>query len=194
MKSLAFLTILAALALPAHGGEVDPKALPKDKISALGLYLTAKEAYDMKTANPDKVLFVDVRTQEEMQYVGFTPLIDANIPYVVNDNFGWDKERNQFAVKFNTSFGLAVTKKLEEKGLGKDAAVILMCRSGDRSSKAMDTMIKYGIKNAYSVVDGFEGDKAKDGPNKGKRVVNGWKNSGLPWTYEMDKKKMYFEE
>jgi hypothetical protein len=42
------------------------------------------------------------------------------------------------------------------------------------------------------VVDGFEGDTAKDGPNKGKRAVNGWKNSGLPWSYQLDKEKVHF--
>jgi hypothetical protein len=40
-------------------------------------------------------------------------------------------------------------------------------------------------------VSGFEGDKAKDGPQKGMRVVNGWKNDGLPWTYKLVASKMY---
>jgi len=43
----------------------------------------------------------------------------------------------------------------------------------------------------YSVVDGVEGDLAKDGPKAGQRVVNGWKNAGLPWSYTLEKKKMY---
>jgi hypothetical protein len=42
------------------------------------------------------------------------------------------------------------------------------------------------------VVDGFEGDMAKDGPKAGQRVLNGWKNAGLPWSYQLDKSKMYF--
>jgi rhodanese-related sulfurtransferase len=39
-----------------------------------------------------------------------------------------------------------------------------------------------GFKNAYTVVDGFEGDREKDpaSQNYGKRTVNGWKNAGLP--------------
>ena len=40
----------------------------------------------------------------------------------------------------------------------------------------------------YIVVYGFEGELSE----KGRRNVNGWKNSGLPWSYELDKKKMYF--
>jgi hypothetical protein len=31
---------------------------------------------------------------------------------------------------------------------------------------------------------------AKDGPNKGKRAVNGWKNIGLPWSYNVDQNKV----
>jgi len=40
------------------------------------------------------------------------------------------------------------------------------------------------MMNAYTVVDGFEGDRNKDpsSPNYGRRNVNGWKNAGLPWT------------
>ncbi|WP_295888318.1 hypothetical protein [uncultured Thiohalocapsa sp.] len=36
-------------------------------------------------------------------------------------------------------------------------------------------------------------DKAKAGPRKGERVVNGWKNAGLPWTYKLDKAAMYWD-
>ena len=39
-------------------------------------------------------------------------------------------------------------------------------------------------KNKYSVVDVYEGDLASDGPNAGQRVVNGWKDFGLPWSYK----------
>ena len=34
---------------------------------------------------------------------------------------------------------------------------------------------------AYTVVDGFEGDKSAEG----KRTVNGWKNAGGEWTYKI---------
>jgi hypothetical protein len=40
----------------------------------------------------------------------------------------------------------------------------------------------------YIVVYGYEGEMS----DKGRRNVNGWKNSGLPWSYDLDKKKMYF--
>ena len=45
-----------------------------------------------------------------------------------------------------------------------------------------------GFTNVYQVTDGREGDAVEnpDSPVKGQRVLNGWKNSGAPWTYEPD--------
>jgi rhodanese-related sulfurtransferase len=65
-----------------------------------------------------------------------------------------------------------------------------MCRSGDRSARAADDLTTAGFTQVYSVVDGFEGDLAKDGPNAGRRAVNGWKNKALPWGYTLDKAKL----
>jgi hypothetical protein len=48
-----------------------------------------------------------------------------------------------------------------------------------------------GYTKVYSIPEGFEGDMAKDGDKKGQRVVNGWKNAGMPWSYQLDKVKMY---
>jgi hypothetical protein len=44
-----------------------------------------------------------------------------------------------------------------------------------------------------NIVDGFEGDalKIKGSYNNGRRLINGWKNSGAPWTYELDPDLMY---
>jgi rhodanese-related sulfurtransferase len=79
-----------------------------------------------------------------------------------------------------------------EMGLGKDATIILICRSGDRSSKAQDRLQTAGYSKVYSIAEGVEGDTVKDGPQAGQRAVNGWKNAKLPWTYKLDKAKMYF--
>jgi hypothetical protein len=48
-----------------------------------------------------------------------------------------------------------------------------------------------GYKQVDVVVDGFEGDTVKEGDKKNWRLVNGWKNSGLPWSYSLNKSKMY---
>ena len=41
------------------------------------------------------------------------------------------------------------------------------------------------------VIDGFQGTPLKEGPQAGLRVVNGWQNSGLPWSTKMNPAKMY---
>jgi hypothetical protein len=42
----------------------------------------------------------------------------------------------------------------------------------------------------------MEGDMVNDPGNlfNGKRMKNGWKNSGLPWTYAIDPTKMKLTE
>jgi rhodanese-related sulfurtransferase len=79
---------------------------------------------------------------------------------------------------------------MKAKSLTKDDPVILICRSGSRSAAAANALTAAGFKKAYSVVDGFEGDKAKEGPDKGQRVVNGWKNKKQPWGYKLEKAKL----
>jgi hypothetical protein len=70
-----------------------------------------------------------------------------------------------------------------------------MCRSGDRSAKAVNLLAADGIKNAYSVIDGMEGDKVTDLDSVyfGKRMKNGWKNSA-PWVDTIDPEKIILEE
>ncbi len=78
---------------------------------------------------------------------------------------------------------------------GPTDTVLLMCRSGDRSAKAVDMLAAAGFKNVYTVTDGFEGDKVKDPESvfHGKRMRNGWKNSA-PWVYDIDPEKIILEE
>jgi rhodanese-related sulfurtransferase len=73
-----------------------------------------------------------------------------------------------------------------------DDVLLVACRSGDRGAMAVNQLAKAGFTNAYNVTDGIEGDTVSD-PNsvfKGQRMVNGWKNSGLPWTYDVDPARM----
>jgi rhodanese-related sulfurtransferase len=80
-------------------------------------------------------------------------------------------------------------RRLKEMGLGKEATIILICRSGDRSSKAQDRLQVAGYHKVFGIAEGFEGDTAKGGSKDGQRAVNGWKNANLPWTYKLDKAK-----
>ena len=67
-----------------------------------------------------------------------------------------------------------------------------MCQSGGRSPYAASDLHEAGYQKIYFQVEGFEGLKVKQGPNKGKRVLNGGKNAGLPWSYKLKTEKMYF--
>jgi len=183
----AVLALLTNLAIAA-----DPSTVPEKKRTQLGLYLTSAEAYEM--ASKEKVLFVDVRTRAEVNFLGMPTVADANIPYMEMDNmYSWDEKKGVFKMEPNSGFTTEIQQRFEQKGIGPNGKIIVMCRSGDRSAKAADLLAKAGYKNVYSVIDGYEGDVAKDGSHKGQRVVNGWKNSNLPWTYSLNKTKMYFQ-
>jgi hypothetical protein len=49
-----------------------------------------------------------------------------------------------------------------------------------------------GYTNAWNILDGWEGSQVKDPDSvvDGMRMKNGWKNSGLPWTYDVDLSRM----
>ena len=187
------LTTLALSLLSLSAIAVDASKVPEKKQTPQGLYMTAQEAYEDRIKNTLGSFFVDVRTRPEVEFVGMTDMVDANIPYMIHESYSWNPDRDHFASVPNSNFTIAFQEKLEAKGFDKNTKIILMCRSGTRSAKAANLLSQLGYKNVYSVIDGFEGDKAKDGPNKGQRVVNGWKNTDLPWSYKLAEAKMYFE-
>ena len=186
------LTALAAcsLAITAFAA-VDTKSLSAKKQTKLGLYMTAQEAYGAATSNSGDVVLIDIRSRAEVNFLGMPTVADANIPYMDLGEFAkFDEKKGHYKLDVNSHFAERVAKLLTSKGLDKNATIILMCRSGSRSAKAANLLADLGYKNVFSVVDGYEGDKAKDGAFAGQRVVNGWRNSKLPWTYKLDKSKL----
>ena len=92
----------------------------------------------------------------------------------------------------NPQFEQQVAAALEERGLSKETPIILMCRSGGtRGAPSAMQLWGKGYDNVYVVTDGFEGGTMKEGDKKNWRLKNGWKNSSLPWSYELNKDKMY---
>lgn len=187
-------TATSAWAADWAPGTATWEQLPEIKRSKLGLYLTPQQAYEMKKANPKGVAFFDVRTRAEAMYVGWPSDADALVPFVEHPEImtDWDDKRHMYKLEPNQDFVPEMERRLKDMGLGKDATIILICRSGDRSSKAADRLQAAGYGKVYSVAEGVEGDTAKEGAKAGQRVVNGWKNANLPWTYKLDKAKMYF--
>lgn len=182
------------LSISASVYAIQDSDLPTKKQTEFKLYVTASEAHNMINNNLAKTLFVDIRTRAEVNFLGTPTMIDANIPYMTPDMWSeWDAKKKSFKLAPNSDFLSAIENRMHAKGLDKNDTIVLMCRSGSRSSKAANLLKKAGYAKVYTIVDGFEGDKAKHGANKGQRVVNGWRNSDLPWSYKLDKSKMYFD-
>lgn len=139
--------------------------------------MSATEALSIsasRTQNGTKVLMLDIRSHPEAQYVGVSVGADALISWSNPDITQWDEKRNVLKMQPNPNFVAMVDAELEKAGLTKNDLVILMCRSGDRSSKAADALVKAGYQKVASVVDGLEGDINK---NTGLRDINGWRNT-----------------
>lgn len=177
-RTILLLLLAAAFAVPAPAAAPD---LPKEKRTALGLYATAAEAYEMWKAGPAKVKVLDVRTTEEYIFIGH-PAMAWNVPFAVQ-SYEWDGERKHFAMKPNPDF-VAQIKAIA----APEDTILVLCRSGGRSARAVNLLAEAGYKHAYTVTDGMEGDLVDDPESvfHGKRMKNGWKNAGLPWTYDLD--------
>lgn len=195
MNKIVSLSLAALLCMTsaAFAGEVDPAKVPEKKRTVSQKYLTAKEAFAMKQEMGAKALMVDVRTPAEIAYVGMPEQADLNIPYMLIDFSAYDDKNNRYSMAPNSGFTSKMADALAKAGLNKESTIILSCRSGDRSANAADLLHKAGYTNVYSVVDGFEGDLASEGAEKGHRSVNGWKNAHLPYTYNVPKSKLYIE-
>ncbi|MBN2217079.1 MAG: hypothetical protein JW719_06865 [Pirellulales bacterium] len=186
------IVLLASLnAFPAPGTDRTQSVngsgdVPEDKRTALGLYVTAKDAHRMWRADPMKTVVLDVRIPAEYVFVGHAPMA-YNVPFAFWRSDVFPEDGNP-VMKLNPDF-LDRVKRL----VSPDETILVMCRSGTRSPKACNALAEAGYKKVYSVVDGFEGDAVEDRRDEsyGKRTINGWRNSNLPWTYELRRNLMY---
>lgn len=107
---------------------------------------------------------VDVRSAEERKFVGHVPG-SLHVAWAT----GTSLTRNpRFA------------RELEAK-VGKNAVVLLLCRSGKRSALAAEVAAKAGLGSVFNVLEGFEGD-LDDAQHRG--GSNGWRFRGLPWVQD----------
>ena len=187
--AFAALAMFLSVSLSAMA-QVDEIKLAQEKKTKLELYLNAKSTPDFLKKNAGRVLFIDVRTRTEAMFVGMPSGVDALVPFVETEEImtTWDNAKSAYKLEPVQDFVPEINRRLKEKQLTKDDIVVLICRSGDRSSRAVNRLAEDGFKRVYTVADGFEGDMSKDG----RRNVNGWKNADLPWSYKLDKSKMYF--
>lgn len=160
--------------------------IAKNKQTILGLYVTALEAFTQWHRDQTKIKILDVRTPGEYIFVGHAPMA-ANIPIRFLEP-KVDAGNSRPVMPLNENFVEDVRKKFKPSD-----TLLVMCRSGGRSAAAVNMLAKAGYQNVYNIVDGFEGDALKipGSYNNGRRLVNGWKNSGAPWTYQLDSQLTY---
>ena len=137
----------------------------RERAQQLGLpysgALTPTEAHALWRNAPGAKL-VDVRTRAEWDYVG-------RIPGAVEIQLlGYPGNQP------NPAF----LSELESK-VDKAAPVLFICRSGGRSHNAAMLATQAGYRDAYNVLEGFEGDRDAQGH---RNTTGGWRAAGLPWT------------
>jgi rhodanese-related sulfurtransferase len=121
--------------------------------------VTPQEAWEL--VNAHAAVVVDVRTAEERQFVGRIP-DSIHVPWLVGINL----QRNPRFVR-----------ELEGK-VRRDDVLLLICRSGARSAAAAAALAEARFRNAFSVLEGFEGDLDA---SKQRGNHDGWRFHQLPW-------------
>lgn len=117
-------------------------------------------------------VLVDVRTRAEWSYVGVPSLADLGKEtlFVSWDDFCSGTLVPDFAGRLKTV--------LDEKGVGSDAPIYFICRSGARSRNAAIAATAAGYEHCFNVESGFEGQL---GPDRHRATPGSWKGEGLPW-------------
>lgn len=120
--------------------------------------LLPAEAHELMKAGAS---LVDVRTKPELLYVGRVPGALA----VEWQTYPGNRPNPEFLAELAAA-------------VPKDQPVMFMCRSGARSHSAAEAATRAGWKEAYNVLEGFEGDKDEHGH---RNTRGGWRMAGLPW-------------
>ena len=124
--------------------------------------LLPKEAQAWLQTHPH-ALFLDVRMEIESMYVGRPPGV-VNVPWYDYPDLQPDAER----------FAAAVA----QEATGKDQPLLLICRSGQRTIAAGQTLESAGFTDVQHVVHGFEGDLDE---HFKRSTLSGWRFDELPW-------------
>ncbi|WP_454909392.1 rhodanese-like domain-containing protein [Variovorax gossypii] len=113
-------------------------------------------------------VLVDVRSGEERKFVGHVP-DSLHVAWATGT-----------ALTRNPRFVRELEAKLAKDG-GKDAVVLLLCRSGKRSALAAEAAAKAGFTQVFNVLEGFEGEIDAQQHRGGS---DGWRFHGLPWVQD----------
>ena len=105
---------------------------------------------------------VDVRSRAELDFVGRVP---------GSVEIEW---KSYPGMKPNPQF----VDQLKQQ-VPADAVVMFLCRSGGRSHETAAAAAQAGYRDAYNVLEGFEGDRDAGGH---RNTTGGWRKRGLPWS------------
>jgi rhodanese-related sulfurtransferase len=133
--------------------------------------VSAQATWDGLQKSSDATL-IDVRSQAEWVYVGvpvLTPLGKATL-LVEWDDFTTRERVPDFAGRLKAA--------LDERGIGPDAPLYFICRSGSRSRNAAIEATAAGYRTCFNVEFGFEGRLS---PERHRGTPGSWKATGLPW-------------
>lgn len=115
-----------------------------------------------------EAVLVDVRSGEERKFVGHIPG-SLHVPWATGTS-----------LTRNPRFVRELEARLSAEG-GKDAVVLLLCRSGKRSALAAEAATKAGFSHVFNVLEGFEGDLDAD---QHRGAKDGWRFHRLPWVQD----------
>ena len=133
--------------------------------------VSARTAWDGLLGSPEATL-VDVRSLAEWTYVGVPVLTEiAKAPLLIE----WDRFPTGELVP---DFIGRLTVELDKRGIGKQAPLYFICRSGNRSRNAAIAATAAGYSACYNVQFGFEGRLS---PERHRQTPGSWKAEGLPW-------------
>ena len=129
--------------------------------------VSSREAWDALGRDGDAAL-VDVRTVAEWSYVGLPDLAPLGKRVVLA---AWQEFPSG---EVNPDF----VSELRAAGLGPDADLYFICRSGARSLAAAQAASAAGFRRVTNIADGFEGPRDE---THHRGTLSGWKAAGLPW-------------
>lgn len=115
-----------------------------------------------------QAVLVDVRSGEERKFVGHVP-DSLHVAWATGTS-----------LTRNPRFVRELEAKVAREG-GKDAVVLLLCRSGKRSAAAAEAAAKAGFTRVFNVLEGFEGEIDE---HQQRGHGDGWRFHGLPWVQD----------
>jgi rhodanese-related sulfurtransferase len=133
--------------------------------------VSAADAWRGLQAAADATL-IDVRTAAEWAFVGVPALaeIGKELLFVAWNEYPSGAQVPDFAGRLKAA--------LSEHGVGHDASLYFLCRSGARSRSAAIVATAAGYRHAYNIEQGFEGALDAD---RHRTTPGSWKAEGLPW-------------